>query len=279
MTSPPWAQLQSSPASTPQVRPIANHGLPTMYELPSDDPLEPGLPNEFHGLQPQLLAETLHLKGFDPDDVFQTFDMNLYYDPQNPGWYKRPDWFLVMGVSRLYQGRDTRSSYVIWDEQVSPTLVVEFLSPGTEAEDLGRFANRPLALTPPGKPPSKFTVYEEILQIPNYVVYSEVTQKIRYFRLVNGRYSEQALATQPPLLWIPELDLGLGLWRGTFRRAPKPWLRWCDAQGNWLLTGQEQERQAKEEALRGQERERQAKERLAAYLRSQGIDPDNLPPL
>ena len=33
--------------------------LPTMHNLPSENPLESGLPDEFHGLQPQILAETL----------------------------------------------------------------------------------------------------------------------------------------------------------------------------------------------------------------------------
>ena len=32
--------------------------LPTMYDLPSEDPKEPGLPDEFHYYQPQLLRET-----------------------------------------------------------------------------------------------------------------------------------------------------------------------------------------------------------------------------
>lgn len=31
--------------------------LPTMYDLPSEDAEEPGLPDEFHDLQPQLLVE------------------------------------------------------------------------------------------------------------------------------------------------------------------------------------------------------------------------------
>lgn len=240
-------------------------GLPTMHDLPSDDPLEPGLPDEFHGLQPQLLAETLNLTDYSPDNIFQAFDLNLYYDAQNTGWYKRPDWFLVVGVPRLYQGQTTRSSYVIWDEQVPPVVVVEFLSPSTEAEDLGRFAPKPPAPPKPGKPPHKFTVYEEILKIPNYVVFGEKTNHLRYFRLVNGHYQEQSLNPQNPRLWIPEINLGLGVWTGAFRRAPQPWLRWCDAQGNWLLTEGEIERQEKE--------------RLADYLRSLGLDPNNLPPI
>ena len=32
--------------------------LPTMYDLPSEDPDEPGLPDQFHLLQPRLLNET-----------------------------------------------------------------------------------------------------------------------------------------------------------------------------------------------------------------------------
>ncbi len=62
-----------------------------------------------------------------------------------------------------------------------------------------------------------------------------------------------------------KIKLGLGLWDGKFRRIDPSWLRWCDAQGNWQPT----------EA----EAERQEKEKLANYLRSIGIDPDNLPPI
>ncbi|GAB4385252.1 MAG: hypothetical protein Kow00121_49930 [Elainellaceae cyanobacterium] len=32
--------------------------LPTMYDLPGEDPPEPGLPDEFHLLPPRLLSET-----------------------------------------------------------------------------------------------------------------------------------------------------------------------------------------------------------------------------
>ena len=32
--------------------------LPTMYDLKSEDPEEPGLPDEFHDLQPELLRIT-----------------------------------------------------------------------------------------------------------------------------------------------------------------------------------------------------------------------------
>ena len=38
-----------------------------MYDLPSEDPEEPGLPDIFHGLQPQLLDETLYLPQYADD--------------------------------------------------------------------------------------------------------------------------------------------------------------------------------------------------------------------
>jgi Uma2 family endonuclease len=221
--------------------------LPTMYDLPSDYPEEPGLPDEFHGLQPQLLSRTLQLSAYTQDEIFSVLDMSLHYDAQHPQWYKRPDWFLAVGVSRLYKGTAARRSYVMWDEKVSPIVVVEFLSDGTESEDLGRFAKKPPQVAV-GRPPCKFDVYETILQVPNYIVYDKETAQLRYFRLVNGRYQEQLIAVNNPKLWIPELGIGLGIWAEQFQTLPQSWLRWCDQQGNFFPTDTEAERQAKEVA-------------------------------
>jgi Uma2 family endonuclease len=135
--------------------------LPTMYDLPSEDPEEPGLPDEFHSLQPQLLSATLRLvdlageQSSEPaQGLFTVHDMNLHFDSKHPKWYKRPDWFAVIGVSRLYEDRDMRLSYVVWQEGVNPFVVVELQSPGTEAEDLGK------TVAKSGKAPTKWEVYE-----------------------------------------------------------------------------------------------------------------------
>lgn len=228
--------------------------LPTMYDLPSEDPQEPGLPDEFHDLQPQLLSRTLSLTGYTRDRWFTGSDLNLYYDVNHPLWYKRPDWFLVIDVPRLYEGRELRRSYVIWQEGQPPYVAIEFLSPGTEAEDLGRFYEdasrvpdaRATASTGEGEPPSdakppgKLEVYERYLRVPHYLVYSRETQRLRYFKLDGGRYQEQPLRQENPLVWLPDLELGLGLWQGVFEAAAGNWLRWCDRAGNWLLTDAEQ---------------------------------------
>ena len=148
--------------------------LPTMYDLPSEEVGDPGGQDEFHILQPELLRLTFRPPNYKEENVFVASDFNLYYDVRHTGWYKRPDWFAVLGVSRLYEERDLRLSYVTWQEQVNPLLVVELLSPGTEREDLGQ---TPLTSTlvggnEGGQPPNKWTVYEQILRIPYYFVFN-----------------------------------------------------------------------------------------------------------
>jgi Uma2 family endonuclease len=236
------------PARRPKWATIDASALPTMHNLSHEDPRSSGLPDEFHGVQPQLLTEVLlsdsmTIAGCSRDQVFMAADLNIYYDPNNTNWYKRPDWFLVVGGSRLYRGQTSRSSYVMWDEKVPPVLMLEFISPGTEGEDLGRFAPKPPTRAY-GKPPIKFDVYEQILQAPNYVVYNETTAELRCFRLINGAYQLQPLSPANPLCWIPETDLGFGLWQGEYRNNQQTWLRWCDRARTFFPTAAERLRRS-----------------------------------
>jgi Uma2 family endonuclease len=287
-----FATGHSVPQTDPPLSPRLT--LPTMYDLPSEFPEEPGLPDEFHDLQPQLLSRTLSLVDYSRENWFTGTDLNVYYDVQHPLWHKRPDWFLAVGVSRLYDGHDLRLSYVVWQEGVTPAVVVEFLSPGTAQEDLGRFHpayrgatgdNQPSTHTQAGeataKPPSKFTVYERRLKIPHYIVYSRYTQELRYFKLVGACYEEQRVHNGVPAIWLTDLKLGLGLWVGEFGGIEGHWLRWCDQNGNWLLTdteqeslAREQERLAREQAQQQVEIVQRRAERLAQRLRELGVDPD-----
>ncbi len=146
--------------------------LPTMYDLPSEDPEDPGLPDLFHLSQPRLLDETFRSPICPADIVLTATDLNLYYDAYQTRWYKRPDWFLVLGVASGSQQSDLRLSYVTWQETVNPFLVVELLSPGTEAEDLGQ------TLREVNQPPTKWQVYEQILRIPYYVVFDRYTLSV-----------------------------------------------------------------------------------------------------
>ncbi|MBE9098761.1 Uma2 family endonuclease [filamentous cyanobacterium LEGE 07170] len=258
-----------------------------MYDLPSEFPEEPGLPDVFHDLQPQLLSRTLRLRGYGRDRYFTASDLNIYYDVHHPIWHKRPDWFLAVNVPPLYEGRDLRNSYVVWQEGEHPFVIVELLSPGTQAEDLGRFgqAQSPetteaspttsngngLIPAPPTNranreiPPGKLEAYEQYLRVPHYFVYSRYTGQLRYFKLAGGSYQEQALNDGNPIAWIADLGLGLGIWEGEFEGIQARWLRWCDRAGNWFLTDTEQAEQqaAQERAERAQVEQQVNQERLA----------------
>ncbi|MBD1867564.1 Uma2 family endonuclease [Cyanobacteria bacterium FACHB-471] len=246
-----------------------------MYDLPSEDPEEPGLPDEFHDLQPQLLSRTLRLSRYGRENCFTASDLNLYYDVAHPLWQKRPDWFLVVGVSRLYEGQDLRRSYVVWQEGRFPSVIVEFLSPGTEADDLGRFHSAVTTATSPElngessqniRPPGKLEVYEQYLRVPHYIVYSRYTRQLRYFKLEGGQYQEQPVGEVAPFIWLDDLEIGLGIWQGEFEGVPDSWLRWCDREGNWLLTDTEQEQFEKEQERLEKEQERAAKEQAQSQL-------------
>jgi Uma2 family endonuclease len=272
--------LQQRPA-IPQTEPPLppKQTLPTMYDLPSENAEEPGLPDEFHGLQPQLLSRTLHLTNYAPDRIFVGNDINLYYDVYHPLWYKRPDWFLALDVPRLYEETDLRSSYVVWQEGANPFLVVELLSPGTEKEDLGEFASAEDGdISEANKiqenngqikqiPTKKWDVYERILRVPYYVVFSRYTDCLRGFKLDGGRYREENLDANHPQFWIPELSLGLGIWQGEFEGINRCWLRWYDATGNWSPTDVEL-------AVAETERERQKRRLLTEKLKS--LSPEQL---
>jgi Uma2 family endonuclease len=274
-----------------------------MYDLPSEDPEEPGLPDMFHLFQPSLLRNTFRPPNHPEDRVFVASDVNLYYDVNHKLWHKRPDWFAVLGVPRNYGEKGLRLSYVVWDEKVSPFIVVELLSPGTEDEDLG------IKLRDAEQPPGKWEVYERILKVPYYAIFNRYNCQFQMFELKNGRYVAARFADNR--FWIEELGLGLGVWEGSYDKTEEqPWLRWYDATGNWVLISDEvadaekqradaekqradaekqradaekqradaekqradSERQEKERERQRADSERQEKEMLIARLRSLGVD-------
>src|ERR671933_633824 len=263
------AMVRLPPQTDPPLSP--RQTLPTMYDLPSENPEEPGLPDEFHFLQPLLLFLTFQPANWSPEQVFAACDFNLYYEVTHPNWYKRPDWFGVVGVSRLYEGRDLRLSYVVWQERVNPFVVVELLSPGTEEEDFGRTVQKS------GNPPTKWQVYEQILRIPYYIIFSRYTNELQAFHLVGGHY--ELMTLRDGRLQVPELELSLGLWQGSFREINRLWLRWFTAEGELILTPDEKATTAQQRAESAEQRAESAEqraERLAARLRELGVNPDEL---
>lgn len=98
------------------------------------------------------------------------------------------------------------------------------------------------------------------------------------------------MQSQPPLAWIPELKIGIGIWQGIFEEVDWTWLRWCDEEGNWLLTDTELAQQAEHQAIAERdevvserdvalaklEQERSLRQALLKRLKDEGIKTDDL---
>ena len=133
-----------------------------------------------------------------------------------------------------------------------PAVVMEFLS-DTDGSEYS---------IKPTYPYGKWRFYERILQVPVYVIFEPKSGELEVYRLVSEEYELQE-ADANGRFWIESMGLFLGVWEGEKSQRRGYWLRWWDENGNLLLWGTEKVQQ-----------EQQRADRLAAYLRSQGIDPD-----
>ncbi len=156
---------------------------------------------------------------------------------------------------------------MIWREYSVPLIAIELAS-GNGAEERD---NTPLSRSSErsNQKPGKFWVYEQIIRIPYYAIYIIKTSELEVYNWVNTRY-HRLQPNERGHYPIDLMGIELGVWEGSYQNQTQRWLRWWDSQGNLLLTGSEQAKLERQRA----DREQQQKERLAAYLRSQGIDPD-----
>jgi DNA repair exonuclease SbcCD ATPase subunit len=153
--------------------------------------------------------------------------------------FRAPDFFAVLdGVKR------ERKSWVVWQEDRSPDVVIELLSESTEAVDKGE----------------KKRVYQDRLRVPEYFWYDPFGGELAGFRLMGGRYKPIRPDKQGRLR-SERLGLLLGRVEGTsYLGLTAPWLRWMTDEGQVLPTQQEiaeQERQHAEQERQHAEQERQ----------------------
>ena len=201
--------------------------LPTMYDLPDEEVGQSGMPDIFHIWQPRLLDETFRPPNYTPEEIFTATEMNLYYDVHDVSRCKRPDWFAVVGI----RSPEMRLSYLIWQEEIVPLVALELLSPRTRNEDLGRVMR-----DVQGRP-TKWEMYESFLQVPYYVTFDRRTDRLRIFKHQGDEYEE--VTNHQGRFWIEKIELGLGLWHGSYLGNKRLWLRWYDRDGNWLLNKDE----------------------------------------
>jgi Putative restriction endonuclease len=242
--------------------------LPKDFQL-EDDPVE----NDGQPLLAGALRESLELSGLIQPQMLIVSNFGLCATIDDRIVVKAPDWLYVPAANPI---EATRRSYTPHIEGDLPSIVMEFLSDvdGSEYSVKRSF------------PPGKWFFYEQILQVPIYVIFEPEGGLLEFYQLRDDRY-ELVLPNPDGRHWIAAMNLFLGTWRGEKEGRSGYWLRWWDESGTmlpWAVEQIEQERQrAEQESQRAEqesqraEQESQQKERLMAYLRSQGIDPDNLP--
>ncbi|HAC62140.1 MAG TPA: transcriptional regulator, partial [Cyanothece sp. UBA12306] len=164
-------------------------------------------------------------------------DSGIYWkltDPIERG-VVAPDWFYVPNVPPSLDGKPRRS-YVLWQEIISPLIVIEFVSgDGKEERD-----------KTPWK--GKFWIYETVIHAGYYAIYEVESARVEVYQLLANHYQLMD-SNERGHYPIPEIGVELGIWTGTYQNLELPWLRWWDSQGNLLLMGNElaiQEREAKE---------------------------------
>jgi hypothetical protein len=137
-------------------------------------------------------------------------------------------------------------SYVLWQEYVAPLIAIEFVSgSGKEERDC----------TPP---------------LLHYAIYEVRKAKVRMYHLMDNTYQE-AVANERGHYEIALLAVEIGIWYGAYQNVELPWLKWWDAEGNLLLTGEER---AIQEQLK---RQRLAEKIMTPeQLSSFGINPEDL---
>ncbi len=181
-----------------------------------------------------------------------------------------PDWFYIPNVPQDYDQRPRRS-YVLWHDRTLPLIVLEFVSRGKGRKERSRTPFK-----------GKMWIYENI-GVRYYGIFDVRRATLDVYMLEDGAYTP-LLPNAHDRYPIPEMQVELGLWRGSYLSKDVIWLRWWALAGEMLPTGEERaeqeaaraaaERERAEQEAAHAKREYERAERLAARLREAGIDPD-----
>jgi Uma2 family endonuclease len=232
-------------------------------------------------LPPELWPNIDHLvfeDGKPVESLFAERQMRLFVEPLYASWQGLPESgkFVAMANVGLFpEAQQTtlvpdgllsidveapgdphlrqHRSYLVWVYGKPPDVVLEVVSDrsGGELEyKLHRYARIGVAY---------YVVFD-----PEQFLGQET---LHIFRREGPTYTPMADA------WFPEVGLGLKRWQGVYEGFEAEWLRWHDHTGQFLPTGEEQGKFARE-ARQQAEQERAHKERLLAQLRALGVTPE-----
>jgi Uma2 family endonuclease len=227
-----------------------------LHELPEED--EVPLENHYHRLQINLLHELTYQLFKDRTDFYCGGNMFLYYDLQQAekvikfvrgerrrAPYKGPDFFVVLGG---VDGTKDRKRWVVWREGGRyPDVIIEITSPSTKSKDTKD--NLPL--------------YSKVFRTREYYWYDEGAGELVGYRLQGDEYVP-IVPGERGWLWSEVLGVWLGVSDLPYQGWRYRWLRYYDAEGRLVPTGEEAERaRAEAERQRAEQAERRAaRERL-----------------
>lgn len=216
-----------------------------------DEPVD----NLFSAKQQTLLKRALYSSWTPPANEEQPTErrkfladanVGVFYSPHQPPLV--PDFFLSLDVEphQDWYAKEHRS-YFIWEFEKAPDVVVEIVS-NRKGQELGEKLQR----------------YARI-DVTYYVVYDPVhvlsEDEVRVYERGFGKRYRVRKDWQ-----LPAVGLGLTLWQGEFEGHTDTWLRWCDAAGNLIPTGEER---AAQEATARQEAEAQVARETAARQKAE----------
>jgi hypothetical protein len=238
---------------------------------------QPVSPPQFYPYSRQLKEQTVPQKqtpqpNFDDlvteddepvDNIFSEKQQRLLTESLYNSWQPKPEGrvFLTLANVGLFYARD--KSPLVPDVLVSLDVKLP--------DNLWKTHNRSYFVSEYGKPP------EVVIEIVSNIKGKEAGSKwedyakagVRYYVIFDPerRLKEGVLRVYElhgktfvgkPERWLKGVGLGLTLWKGRYENKVEEWLRWCDKNGDIILTGEEKADEAeweKEQALQRAEQE------------------------
>jgi hypothetical protein len=212
-----------------------------------DEPVD----NFFSSKQQRLLTRSLY-SSWKPQSIAGKTKPRKFLADTNVGIFLSryesplvPDFFLSLDVEphEEWYAKEHRS-YFFWEFGKAPELTLEIVS-----NKVGKEIN------------GKLKAYAQ-MGVIYYVVFDPTHQLsknvLTVYELGFGRRLRPRADSQ-----LPELGLALKLWDGAFEGKDGTWLRWYDAKGNLLQTGEERAAQAEKRASKAESELKQLKAELA----------------
>ncbi len=205
--------------------------------------------NIFAEKQQRLLVNSAY-SSFSPNVPFlATANVGLFYGLKKPPLVPNVLLSLEVEFPQDLTQKENRS-YFVWELGKPPEIALEIISHPVRHQleiQLKEYAHAGVAY---------YVIFDPFKYRLN-------SKKLEVYQLQGGRYIKFNR------LFLEQAQIGLTLWEGTFERKTQTWLRWCDRQGNLLLTGDEQAQRERQRAEQAEQRV----ERLIQLLKYRGIAP------